>query len=154
MSVEYEKRLEREIHRELNKLPELLAPPTVVSRVMRAIEQRFSLPWYQQSWQLWPLALRGVSLVILLALFGGLCFGAWKLTHVETVTATMQRPLGWLAGLGDILHIVSVVLTSIIFKIKQLGTGILVACLAALAFGYAMCVGLGTVYLRLGLVRR
>ena len=154
MNSEYEKRLENEIHRELKKLPELIAPRTLISRVMAAIEARLRLPWYRQSWQVWPLALRAVSLVILLALFGGLCFGAWKLSHAEAVVAAMQRPLGLLSGLGVIFHAISVVLTSLILAVKQLGAGILIGCLAALAFGYAMCVGLGTVYLRLGLARR
>ena len=154
MNWEYEKRLENGIHRELRKLPELIAPRTLISRVMAAIEARLRLPWYRQSWQVWPLGLRAVSLVILLALFGGLCFGAWKLSHAEAVAAAMQRPLSLLSGLGAIFHAISVVLTSLILAVKQLGAGILIACLAALAFGYAMCVGLGTAYLRLGLARR
>jgi hypothetical protein len=154
MNSEYEKRLENEIHGELKKLPELIAPRTLISRVMAAIEARLRLPWYRQSWQVWPLALRAVSLVILLALFGGLCFGAWKLSQAEAVAAAMQRPLGLLSGLGAIFHAISVVLTALILAVKQLGAGILIGCLAALALGYAMCVGLGTVYLRLGLARR
>ena len=154
MKSEYEKRLEGEIHRELSRLPEVIAPPTLVSRVMAALEKRLSLPWYRQSWQVWPLALRGVSLVILLALFGGLCFGAWKLANAETVATAMQRPLSWLSGFGAIWHVISLVLSSVVLAVKHLGTGVLVAGLVALAFGYAMCVGLGTVYLRLALSRR
>src|SRR2546427_8626840 len=154
MNSEYEKRLENGIHRELRKLPELIAPRTLISRVMAAIEARLRLPWYRQSWQVWPLALRGVSLVILLALFGGLCFGAWKLANAETVVTAIQRPLNWLSGFGAIWHVIRLVLSSVVLAVKHLGTGVLVACLLALAFGYAMCVGLGTVYLRLALVRR
>ena len=154
MKADYEKRLAGEIDRELQKLPELIAPRTLILRVMAAIEQRLNLPWYRQAWQVWPLALRGVSLVILLALFGGLCFGAWKLANAETVVTAMQRPLNWLSGFGAILYAVSLVLSSIILAIQHLGTGVLIACLAALAFGYAMCLGLGTVYVRLALIRR
>jgi hypothetical protein len=37
---------------------------------------------------------------------------------------------------------------------KQLGTGIIVAALVAVALGYAMCLGLGTVCVRLAFARR
>ncbi len=134
MSLEYEKRLESEIDKELRALPELIAPHSLFLRVMAAIESRLNLPWYRQSWQGWPLALRAVSLVILLALFGGLCFATWKFSAI--------------------LHAVSVVLGSLVLAVKQLSTAVIICCLVALGFGYAMCVGLGTVYLRLALSRR
>ena len=154
MSSKYEKRLESEIDRELKALPELVAPPSLLLRVMAAIESRLNLPWYRQSWQGWTLALRAVSLVILLGLFCGLCFATWKFTHTEAFAAAMQRPIGWLSGLGAILHAVSVVLGSLVLAVKQLNTAVIIGCLVALGVGYAMCLGLGTVYLRLGLARR
>src|SRR5258705_4824538 len=98
MNLEYEKRLENEIHRELKKLPELIAPRTLISRVMAAIEARLRLPWYRQSWQVWPLPLRAVSLVILLALFGGLFFRGLKFSHAEAVAPAMQGPFGLPSG--------------------------------------------------------
>ena len=154
MSLEYEKRLESEIDKELRALPELIAPHSLFLRVMAAIESRLNLPWYRQSWQGWPLALRAVSLVILLALFGGLCFATWKFSHTEAFAASMQRPMSWLSGLGAILHAVSVVLGGLVLAVKQLSTAVIIGCLVALGLGYAMCVGLGTVYLRLALSRR
>ena len=154
MSFDYEKRLEAEVDRELKRLPELTAPQTLMLRVTAAIEKRPSLPWYRQSWQMWPLPLQAASFVLLMALFGLLCFGTWKLSHAESFAAAMQPPLNWLSGLGAIWHVLTVVLNSVALAVKQLGTGILIACAAALAMGYAMCVGLGTVYLRLALARR
>jgi hypothetical protein len=38
--------------------------------------------------------------------------------------------------------------------VKQIGTGFIVAALAALAIGYAMCLGLGTACVRLAFARR
>jgi len=154
MSIDYEKRLEAEVDRELKMLPELPAPSALISRVTAAIEQRQSQPWYRQSWQMWPLPLQAVSLVLLMSLFGVLCFGTWKLSHLESVATAMQRPMGWLSGLGAIAHVLSVVLKSFVLAAQQLGTGVLIACAVALAMGYAMCVGLGTVYLRVALARR
>ena len=154
MNLDYEKRLESEIDRELKALPDLMAPHSLFLRVMAAIEKRLALPWYRQSWQGWPVALRAVSLVILLALFGGLCFGTWKFLHTETFASVMHRPMSWLSGVTAIGHAISVVLGSLILAVKQLGTGVILGCLAALALGYAMFVWFGTVYLRLALHRR
>ena len=69
---------------------------------------------------------------------------------IFTVTRVIFIPF------GDIAAFTALTLAALDAK-RFPGTGGLVvglACLAALAFGYAMCVGLGTVYLRLGLARR
>jgi hypothetical protein len=154
MSLEYEKRLEAEIDRELKGLPELIAPESLLQRVTEALGQKRRLRWYQQSWQMWPIGVQAVSLVFLMAIFGTLCFGAWKLSQAEAFAAMMQRPMGWLTALGALGEAFNVVLGSLFIAVKQLGTGVLIACVAALALGYAMCVALGTVYFRLALSRR
>jgi len=154
MNFDYEKRLETAVDGELKQLPELLAPHTLVLRVMKAIEARLGLPWYHQSWQMWPVALQAVSLAVLLALFGSLCFGTWKLTHLAGFAAAMQPVGSWFAELGAIWHATAALISALVLAVKHLGTGFLVAIFAALAFGYALCVGLGTAYLRLGLARR
>ena len=102
---------------------------------------------------MWPLALQAVSLLLLMALFGGLCFASWKVSHAENFAAAMQRPLEWISGLGAMWHAFTVVLGGIALAIKQLHTGILIGLFAALALGYAMCLGVGTVYVRLGMAR-
>jgi hypothetical protein len=151
MTVEYQKRLEKEVDRKLKDLPELIAPPTLMLRILAAIERRLHLPWYQQSWQRWPIAIRAAALVLLLAMFGVVCFGTWKLSHLETVSTAMQRPLGWLAEFGAIWHALGAVANAVLLALKHAGTGFLIACFAALALGYALCVGLGTFYIRLGM---
>ena len=154
MNFDYEKRLETAVDRELKQLPELLAPHTLIMRVMKAIEARLGLPWYRQSWQMWSPALRTTSLAILVALFSGLCFGTWKLTHLESVAATTASVGHWFGGFGVIWHAAAALVSALVVAVKQLGTGFLVAIFAALTLGYALCVGLGTVYLRVGLARR
>ena len=49
---------------------------------------------------------------------------------------------------------VSVLLGAVTLAVKQLGTAFIVAALVAVAAGYAMCLGLGTVCVRLALARR
>ena len=58
MSQEYEKRLEAAIDRELKALQDLPAPRTLAPRIMAAIAARAPVPWYRQSWQMWPVPLR------------------------------------------------------------------------------------------------
>jgi len=62
--------------------------------------------------------------------------------------------MSWISGLGAILYAVSVVVGGLVLAVKQLNTAVIIGCLVAVALGYAMCVGLGTVYLRLALSRR
>ena len=49
MNFESEKRLETQIDGQLKALPELMAPGTLILRVMRVIEMRLNLPWYRQA---------------------------------------------------------------------------------------------------------
>jgi hypothetical protein len=154
MNPEYEKELEAEIARELNGLPQLPAPHTLASRVMLAIEARANVSWYRQPWQTWPVALRMVSLVILLALFGGLCFTAGRLTQGEAFIGAAHELGQWLSGVSALGNAANVLLGAVTLAVKQLGTAFIVAALVAVAAGYALCVGLGTVCVRLALARQ
>jgi hypothetical protein len=154
MQPEYERQLEAEIDRELKGLPELSAPHTLVSRVMSEIEGRAEVAWYCQPWQMWPAAVRIGSLVILLVLFGGLCLAGQRLAHGETFISAAHRLGHWLSGVSALGNAVSVLLSAAVLAVKQIGTGFIVAALAALAIGYAMCLGLGTACVRLAFARR
>ncbi|HWX21963.1 MAG TPA: hypothetical protein VN578_18840 [Candidatus Binatia bacterium] len=154
MNTDYEKRLEERIHRELNELPELPAPPTLASRVMAAIARQAQAPWYRQSWQMWPLPVRAASFVLWLALVAALCFGLWKLPQVEGVAATLHQVAGWFSWLSVVWNVVSAVLSAAVLVVKQLGTGFFIACVLVIGLGWAFCIGLGTVYFRLALARR
>ena len=151
MSFEYEKQLEAEIHRELQGLPELPAPPTLASRVMAAIEHRAQVPWYRRSWQAWPVPLQAAGMAVLLVFFGALCFVGWRLPQLESVSA-ISRALGAacssLAVVWRGLNLLVAVLASTVLR---LGPGLLVAWLAAAVLAYAACVAFGTWYVRLGL---
>ena len=154
MNFETEKQLEAEVDRQLKALPELMAPGTLILRVMRAIEMRLNLPWYRQAWQRWPIGLRIVSFAVLLTLFGALCFASWKVTHLESFAIAMHQAGGWFAGFGALWHALVAFLNALVLAVKHLGTAFVIACFAALALGYALCVSLGTVYFRVGMARR
>jgi hypothetical protein len=154
MNPEYEHRLATAIDRELKRLPEVPAPPTLLPRVLRMIEARARLPWYRKAWQGWPTPWRVLSLVLALTLFGGFCFGSWQLMHTQPVSVALHRVGGWLASLATLLNVINVLLGAVWGAMKHLGTGFIVACLASIALGYTACVGLGSVYFRLAFARR
>jgi hypothetical protein len=154
MNPDYDKRLEAAISRELKALPELAAPGVLASRVMAALEQRARVPWYRRSWQRWPVAWQAASLVVLLALFGGLCLAGWELSQAEATTFALHRVGEWFSGLSMIENTFNVLVSATVLVVKKLGTGFIVTCLVAAGIGYAMCVGLGTVYFRLAFAKR
>ena len=154
MNPDYEQQLEAEIDRRLKRLRELQAPATLVSRVMSAIERPVLLPWYRQSWQMWPLPLRAASLLALIAAFAGICFGSWELTQTESFVAATHTLGAWFTSASALFHALSALAGAVLVAVKSLGTGFLIACLLAGAMAYAMCLGLGTVYLRLAWPRR
>ncbi len=154
MNPDYDKQLEAAINRELKTLPELTAPSALANRVMAAIGQSARVPWYRRSWQMWPAAWQAASLVVLLALFGGLCLGGWQLSQAEVTTFALHRVAEWFYGLNVIGNTFSALINAAVLVAKKLGTGFIVACLVAMGTGYAMCIGLGTVYYRLAFAKR
>jgi hypothetical protein len=60
----------------------------------------------------------------------------------------------WLLGVSALGNTLDVLLGAVVLAVKQLGTGFIVAALAAVAVGYAICLGLGTVCVRIAFPRR
>lgn len=154
MNFEYQERLQREIEQALKGLPELEAPESLSRRVMAAIQQGRALPWYHQPWQNWPMPLRVAALSLLMVLFGGLCVASWRLTKAAGVTAAWQEVTGVFSGLSTIWNIITVLLGAIVLVAKHLGTGFMIACLSIAGLGYALCLTLGTAWVRLASARR
>jgi len=154
MSPDYEKRLEHAIERELKALQELPAPASLISRVMSALERQATLPWYRRSWVMWPVGLRAVSLGLLVAMFGGVCFASWKITQMQGFLTMVDHVNLWSSSANTLWSALNSVLSVGVLLIKKLGTAFIVAGLLSVAMGYAMCIGLGTVYVRLALGRR
>jgi hypothetical protein len=154
MNLDNDRQLELAISRELKALPELTAPASVANRVLAAIELRLNVPWYRRSWVTWPLALRTASLAAMLALFGGLCLAGWELSRTEPIMSAMHRAGQWFSGLNTIGSVMNILAGSAALVVKKLGTTFIVACLVAAGLGYAIFLGLGTVYFRLAFAKR
>jgi hypothetical protein len=154
MNLDYDTQLERAISRELKALPELAAPAALADRVLIALEQRRRLKWYQCSWSSWPVAIQGAALVLLLALFTAICLAGWRICQTDAVLFALRRAGEWCAGVSAVGTTLNALGGAGILVAKKLGSGFMLAFLAALGMGYALCVGLGTVYLRLAFVKR
>src|SRR5262249_44019545 len=135
-------------------LPDLPAPRHLLPSVMQQIARLNSLPWYQQPWQAWPVALRVATLAFLLASCGGLCVACWQLTRAAGFTAATQEIAPTFSFVTAIWNMFNVLLTALFLVLKHFGTAFLIGCCAAIAFGYAICVGLGTACVRLAYSRR
>jgi len=154
MNSDFERELERRIDRLIKVLPELPAPTSLSARVLRTIEQRIRVPWYRRDWHYWPVPLQLASLVVSLAMFGGLCFAGWQLQQMHGYDLLAQEFGSLLTSVGSIWNALLAVVGALVLVIKQLGTGILLGCLAALGLAWAMCLGIGTLCVRLAFVRR
>ncbi|HLH53329.1 MAG TPA: hypothetical protein VKY92_06905 [Verrucomicrobiae bacterium] len=154
MNSEYEKQLELEVNRELQQLADLPAPATLAKRVRLAIEQRRRIKWYMQPWQNWPMPLRVGALALLLTMFGGLCFVSWRLTRAAGFAAALEEVGALFSGLNSIWNVINVLFGAVVLVFKHLGTGFLLGCAAIAGLAYALCIGLGTAWVRLAFARR
>ena len=154
MDSEYQRRLEQEVERELKALPDLPAPATLAPRVLAAIARRAHAPFYRRSWQMWPLPLKAASLTLSAALIVALSFALWTLPHNQAVASSLNQVGTVFSWAGAVWNAVSAVVSAAFLVVKQLNAGLLIGCLLLVAMAWAMCVGLGTVYMRLALARR
>jgi hypothetical protein len=99
--------LERRVHDELRRLPDPLAPPTLLPRVLAAVDAWARRPWYTRAWFTWPIGWQIASLAALaLAVYG-----TWNLPPLPSsilatsnagsvIWRTLFEPLlGYLVGL-------------------------------------------------------
>src|SRR2546425_8981232 len=64
------------IDRALKELPTARAPSTLLPRVLAAVAQPASPPWYSRAWFTWPRGWQAISVAALIALLAGLSM-AW-----------------------------------------------------------------------------
>ena len=153
MKSNHNQQLESAIHRELKSLPELTAPASVANRVMTAITARDQVPWYRRSWSGWPLSVQTVSLVVMLAMFVGVCFAGWELSQMQAVARSTQEANQWVSGFNSIRHVSDILAGAAMLVVEKLGAVFIIACFLAATLAYAVFLGLGTVCFRLAFVK-
>jgi len=154
MNVKHDNELGARIDRELKSLPLLAAPPTLAPRVMALVASRALAPWYRRAWQTWPVALQAASLVVLLAMFGGLCFAGWQLSHAASATLAAQKVGGAFSVVSAVWRTLGVLGDSAAQVIRHLGSGFIWALVALGLIGYTLLLGLGSCCYRLAYTRR
>jgi hypothetical protein len=154
MNADYERQLEEAISRELQALPELTAPASLADRVLRLAERRAAASWYQRPWQSWPTPLQWAGLALLVLSFLGICAAAWTASQTQIVAWGIEWMRGWMSTLGAGADSLVGLVSFVAMVLRTLGPGYLIAAVLALGLAYALCVGLGAVYLRLAFVKR
>jgi len=139
-----DKQLEIKIDREIKALPELHAPPSLLVRVMAAINAMAQRPWYRRPWATWPDRIRWSSFVGLLALFGGLCYGSWGVSNAAAPAVSQK-----LSVLTTIWNALNDLFMAMVIGFRHLGTGPIIGIGAALVLSYLLFLALGAVYFRL-----
>jgi hypothetical protein len=154
MSTEDEKRLEAEIARALQGLPEQPAPATLLPRVLAAVQARAALPWRRRPWQTWPLPLQAALLAVLVACAGGMCLAGGELARFEGLARAAHEAAGWFAWVGALWDAGAALLNALLLVARHFGTAVFAATLVSLALGYALCVGLGAAWVRFAFARK
>jgi hypothetical protein len=153
MNQDYNTQLDAAVDRVLKRLPDRQAPDSLAPRVMRALQAQLEPASLRRSWQNWPAPLRWSAFAALLAFFGALCFGSWRLAQTEAVALALHRIEVCLAPIGTFYHALKAVLGAFFLAGRELGPGFLLGCGCAAALAYGCCLALGAVYLRLALSR-
>ena len=146
MNQEPDKNLERLIHERLRALPEMEAPQTLVSGVLRKIEARRNAAWWKQAWPEWPRGMRILSGVLLLSLAGSvfafhdqILGSLGDLVGRITVGSHFLKPVWTL--LETLLGVVQILAGSIKSQILIIGT-------VVVGMLYLSTIGLGTMVYR------
>jgi hypothetical protein len=98
--------------------------------------------------------LQGLFLLAMLALFGGICFGGWEVTQTASFGLVVHKVSGWFSGFGAIYTTLNALAGAIVALIKQVNSIIVMAFFIAAGLGYAIFLGLGTMYVRLAFAKR
>lgn len=154
MNPKPENELEALVDRELKSLPPLSAPPKLAPRILAALAARAEAPWYRRAWQTWPLPLQGASLAILLALFGTICFGGWRLFQSEAVVETSAKVGGVLSVFELMFRTLGVLRDAGVQVIQHIGSGYVMGFAVVALLAYAVCLALGSACARFALARR
>ncbi|MCU0788351.1 MAG: hypothetical protein MUC91_09200 [Verrucomicrobia bacterium] len=138
---------ETELHRELEALPELVAPPTLIPSVLKRIHA--PAPWHRSAWWQWPMALRAASVGLVLAVLGALGWLGGSLGELGLAHQLAQTG----AGLKDALVFANDLLGRLSGSAAAFwrphGQIVLGATAALLLATYLTCVAAGTALYRL-----
>ena len=138
------KKLEALISQAVKDLPSRPAPRSLESRVLAEIQRRAALPWYQQSFARWPVAMRGAFL--LASASAAAVVTVMVIPYLSGTAPAVLQPYtsnaqGWYDSLLNAVQVLTQLGSNAFSRIPTLW---LYAGLAAVASSYAALVGIGT----------
>lgn len=133
--------LEKLIHQTLRSLPDRRAPRSLETRVLAAIAARNALPWWKQSFAQWPLAARGLFLLLSCSLVV-LMVAGWMSAGLDRpdLANTFSTEFAFVENVTTTLRAVAGLCMELVHKIPTVWLYGGLGCLAAL---YATVLGLG-----------
>jgi len=135
---------EKDLHRELEALPELEAPSTLIPGVLARLKEPAPAAWYHSSWWQWPLALRGTSIVLALAVLGALGWLSGTFGELGFGRQVVHALVELKAVLVFTLQTAETALGSSAVFWREHGQMMLIAAAALLLATYLTCVAAGT----------
>lgn len=82
--------LEERVHAELRRLPDPLAPSSLLPRVLAAVDAWALRPWYTRAWFTWPLGWQVASIVALALV----ALGVWMLPSATPPSVVVTTNAG------------------------------------------------------------
>ena len=151
MKPKFDPTLEKLIHQELKKLPAVKAPRTLTARVLAAVAARKALPWWHQSFWHWPMfaktAFFAFAGLVLLSLTGG----TWFAGEVASSYSGMAgKGVGLARGFVDFINPLG---TAMAVMWRSFLQTVVVWGLGSAAILYFICVGAGTLFVRVAYKR-
>jgi hypothetical protein len=126
------------LDRELKRLPEFKAPPSIAATVLSSIRRWESRPWWQRSWFEWPAGLRYASM----GLFVGAILGIYHFGSVAEAPMALQPAL---ALIGALEALVVATFTAFSEWVGRVPVWIWAVIALAAALAWMVCLGLGAV---------
>ena len=154
MNERDEKQLERLIHRELWKLPELPAPETLVHRVMLAVHVKERRAWWQRPWLSWPRPARQISAALSVVMIGALVYLGALAWQMAGIGSPLDRIWQWVVSLAPLWDSLAGWVNTVALVLQKAGQLYLFIGLGIAASMYLMCVAAGTACYRLAFNRR
>jgi hypothetical protein len=150
MNPEPDPELESLLDSELKQLSLVSAPPTLVRKVLAALEARAARPWWQRAWWDWPVTAQAAFFLLALSIVAAISTGGfWIDNSVSSYSQQVSERLTPLASTWDTLSPLSNAGMLLWEKAQPLlFYGVILA--GAL---YLLCVGVGTMFFRVALKR-
>jgi len=131
---------------ELKKLPPVPAPASLAPRVLALLAARAAQPWWRRVWWEWPLAAKAAFVLIAFAI-AGVAGGGGVILGDSTTEYSLKvtDKLGLLTPLWNML-LALLNVAQVLWD--KLGQPYLLYLAAAGAAAYLVCIGAGTMFLR------